>query len=144
VCKIKYMKKILVTLLLTIVSFSGYSQTTAIKMKLRYWNESKQGFNQSLTKNGKILLDSIMSVTKVDTSKCEIIEVKDLIEYTNKKFLSNHSYTYISYSIYNGGGISKKYYRTFNMDQTKDKSKIILYHMSDEKTIDIVSLYIIQ
>ena len=137
------MKKTLITSLLTIVSFLGYSQTSAIKMELRYWNKPEQNFNQSLTNNGKILLDSILSVVQIDTSTCIMVNREDLIEYTSKKFLTNHSYTYISYSIYNGT-LNKTHYKNFNGYQVSGESKIILYQMSNGNTVDVVSLYIIE
>ena len=143
VCKLKYMKKAIITLLLSFVSFWGVSQTTSIKMELRYWNKPEQNFDKTLTNNGKILLDSILSVSKIDTSKCIKVNREDLIEYTSRKFLTNHNYTYISYSIYNGI-FDKKNYQNFNGYQISNKNKIILYQMSDGNMVDIVSLYIIE
>ena len=137
------MKKAIITLLLSVVSFMGFSQSKAIKMELRYWNKPEQNFDKTLTNNGKMLLDSVLSISKIDTSKCIKVDRKDIIEYTSRKFLTNHSYTYISYSIYNGK-LDKTYYQNFNGFKINDKSKIILYQSSDGNMIDIVSLYVIQ
>lgn len=137
------MKKTIVTLLLSLVSFWGISQSNAIKMELRYWNKPEQNFDETLTSNCKMLLNSVLSISKIDTSKCVKVDRKDIIEYTSKKFLVNHSYTYISYSIYDGK-LDKIYYQNFNGYQISDKSKIILYQMSDGNMIDNVTLYVIQ
>lgn len=137
------MKKTIITLLLSLVSFWGTSQSTAIKMSLRYWNKTEQNFDKTLTSNCKMLLDSVLSISKIDTSKCIKVDRKDIIEYTSKKFLTNHSYTYISYSIYNGK-LDKIYYQNFNGYQINDKSKIILYQASDGNVIDNITLYVIQ
>lgn len=137
------MKKTIITLLLSLVSFLGISQSTSIKMNLHYWNKPEQNFNKTLTTNGKKLLDSVLTISKIDTSKCIKVDGKDIIEYTSKKFLTNHTYTYISYSIYNGK-LDKTYYQNFNGYQINDKSKIILYQISDGKMIDNVTLYVIQ
>jgi hypothetical protein len=137
------MKKTIITSLLTIVSFMGFSQSTAIKMELRYWNKPEQNFGKTLTGNGKILLDSVLSISKIDTSKCIKVDRKDIVEYTSRKFLTNHSYTYISYSIYNGK-LDKTYYQNFDGVKISDKSKIILYQSSDRNMVDVVSMYVIQ
>ena len=141
--KLKDMKKTIITLLLSLVSFWGFSQSTAIKMELRYWNKPEQNFNKTLTNNSKMLLDSVLSISKIDTSKCIKVDRKDLIEYTSKKFLTNHSYTYISYSIYNGK-LDKTFYQNFNGFQISNENKIILYQMTDGNMVDVVSLYVIQ
>jgi hypothetical protein len=137
------MKKIIITLLLSFVGYMGVSQSTAIKMQLHYWNKPEQNFEKTLTSNGKILLDSLLAISEIDTSKCIKVDRKNILEYTSKKFLTNHSYTYISYSIYNGV-LDKTFYQNFNGYQTNDKSKIILYQMSDGNMIDVVSIYVIQ
>jgi hypothetical protein len=121
----------------------GFSQSTAIKMELRYWNKPEQNFGKTLTGNGKILLDSVLSISKIDTSKCIMVDRKDIIEYTSRKFLSNRSYTYISYSIYNGK-LDKTFYQNFNGFQISNENKIILYQMTDGNMVDVVSLYVIQ
>ena len=137
------MKKTIIMLLLSFVSFMGVSQSIPIKMELHYWNKSEQNFDKTLTSNGKILLDSVLSISKIDTSKCIKVDRKDIVEYTSRKFLTNHSYTYITYSIFNGK-LDKTYYQNFNGFKISDKSKIILYHSSDKNTVDVVSLYVIQ
>jgi hypothetical protein len=135
------MKKTLITSLLTIVSFLGTSQSTAIKMKLRYWNKPEQNFNQSLTKNGKILLDSILTISKIDTSKCIKVDRKDIIEYTSQKYLSNQKYLYLNYAIWNDR-LDKKQFQNFKHIDNKVTPKVVLYHSTGEE-IDTMTLLVI-
>lgn len=137
------MKKTIITFLLSLVSFWGISQSTAIKMKLRYWNNSEHRFSELLTKDGKKLLDSVLTISKIDTSKCVKVDYNDISEYTNRKYLTNRNYTYITYSIYNGI-LNKTFYKNFNGYSKSDNQKIILYHTTDNNQIDIVSLYVIE
>ena len=137
------MKGSLIILILLFNCFLGISQDIAIKMKLYYWNASAKHFDTTLTKNGKVLLDSVLSYSKIDTSKCIKVAVKDITEFTSKKFLSNHSYTYLSYSNYNGE-IKNNYYQSYNGFHKKDNCKLILYHATDKNLIDVVTLYEIE
>jgi len=133
----------IITIFFLITGFSGMSQATAIKMQLHYWNKPEQNFEKTLTKNGKILLDSLLSYSKIDTSKCIKVDRKEIIELTSTKFLANHSYTYLTYENYNGE-VNKNYYRNFNGFHKQGTCKVILYHSTDRKTIDVVTMYVIE
>jgi len=135
------MKKTIITLLLSLVSFLGMSQSTAIKMKLHYWNKPEQNFNETLTINGKKLLDSTLIVSKIDTSKCIKVDKKDIIEYTSRKYLLNQKYLYVSYSNWDGK-IEKEIYQNFKGQILNNKCKVILYHSTGDKIDDVTLIAI--
>lgn len=135
------MKKTIITSLLSLVSFWGISQSTAIKMKLRYWNKPEQNFNQFLTKNGNILLDSVLTISKIDTLKCIKVSGKDIIEYSSEKYLSNRKYIYVKYSIWNDK-LGKRYFKNFKEVDKGINPKVILYHSTGED-IDSMTMLVI-
>jgi hypothetical protein len=135
------MKKTIIIFLLSLVSFWGVSQSTPIKMKLRYWNRPEHRFNELLTKNGKKLLDSALTISKIDTSSCIKVDGKDINNQISQKYLSNQKYVYVNYSIWNDK-LEKTYFKNFKDVDKKCIPKVVLYHSSGEN-IDDVTMFVI-
>jgi hypothetical protein len=82
-----------------------------------------------------------LSVSKIDLSKCDRVEKKDIIRYMDSKYLSTQKYQYVYYSN-SGGKLNKEVYQNFSGPIVGDKRKVVLYHSSG-KNVDDITLFVI-
>jgi hypothetical protein len=125
------------------VAFNSFAQVNAIKMKHYYWNNPNHHFSEVLTKKGKVLYDSVISQTGLDTSLCFKVKYDSIINSTNRKYLKVHGYLYLEYSVFNGQ-MRKNYYQSYNGYDSCQKQQCILSFATNKDNIDVVTLYLIK
>ena len=134
--------KLIITLIFMFFCLTAFSQVQAIKMMHYSWNNPQHHFNEVLTDNGKVLLDSIKLETGFDTLQCDRLNYEKIIDYTSRKILLTHSYKYLKYELYNGQ-LHKNIYQNFNGYDSCRKQQCILSFSTNYDNIAIVTLYII-
>ena len=140
--KINKMRATLVTIF-TLFYFYGNSQEVVIKTKTYYWGTPEHNFHQQLTENGKQLLNMLFDINPFDSISCTKLKSDDLLEFTSRKYLSEHKYDYIS--IYKQNEIiSIRQYSNDLFSKITDSKKVLLRYSKDiDNQIDRITLHVI-
>lgn len=137
------MKKLLTVTALCLFSFYGNSQVTATKTKMFFWGDPKTGFEEFLTPNAKILLDSAFKVIPVDTTNVIKLNSDNFLEHLIRENLSKRYYESVSIYQDNGTIFVRKYVNNVYSPTSKIKKVSLRYSKDESNTIEKLTLHVI-
>jgi hypothetical protein len=137
------MKKLLTVTALCLFSFYGNSQVTATKTKMFFWGDTKTGFEEFLTPNAKILLDSAFKVIPVDTTNVIKLNSDNFLEHLIRENLSKRHYESVSIYQDNGTIFVRKYVNNIYPPTSKIKKVSLRYSKDESNTIEKLTLHVI-
>jgi hypothetical protein len=137
------MKKYILSLLITLISFVSKSQSTAQPMTGVYcFGNTEHNFVSNLSSQAKIELDKIVKKYKIDTTNLYRVKYSEIFtKYGSIDYLSKHSYTYINwFKIDDNVKSQEKVLMNGYSPQSPDK--LILLYTTNHKNIESLSFYI--
>jgi hypothetical protein len=135
------MKKIYLFLLLFVINLWSYSQSMPLKSYC--FGNPKHNLLNQLSPESKIELEKILMKNNIDTSSVYRIQYDDIFTtYASKKYLSNHSYTYINWFKLDGVSNVREYVNMNGYNPQKPDKLIILYSTNHDNT-EYLSVYIL-
>ena len=120
----------------------SYSYSQSIELKTYCFGNPKHNLINKLSPQSKVELEQIFKKNGIDTSSVYRIQYDDIFTtYATKKYLLNHSYTYINWSQINGVHNIREYVN-MNGYSSQKQNKLIILYSTNEGNIESLSVYI--
>lgn len=140
--KIKIMKKLIFILLLLSTNIS-YSQPNSIELKTYCFGNPEDNLISKLSKESRLELSNVLQDYKVDTTSFYRVKFNEIFtKYTDKQYLSVHTYRFFNWKKFDGKSEVKSYLSLNCYDTTKP-NKIIILYSTNNSNIENLSVYVL-
>ena len=135
--------KTTLTSLFVLFCFYANSQEIATKTKTYYWGTPEHNFHQQLTNDGKQLLNLIFEMVPFDSVECVKLKSEDIVEFTSRKYLSEHKYEYITVYKQNDVILTRCYSNNISGIISEKKKVLLRYSKNNNNEMDMITLHVI-